>query len=44
MNFSMLVFPGVEELDFIGPWEMLTMWSKTIAKNMTASPEACFCH
>ena len=28
MNFGMLVFPGVEELDFIGPWEMLTMWSK----------------
>ena len=27
MNFGMLVFPGVEELDFIGPWEMLTMWS-----------------
>ena len=28
MNFGILVFPGVEELDFIGPWEMLTMWSE----------------
>ena len=27
MNFGILVFPGVEELDFIGPWEILTMWS-----------------
>ena len=27
MNFGMILFPGVEELDFIGPWEMLTMWS-----------------
>ncbi len=29
MNFGILVFPGVEELDFVGPWEMLGMWSKT---------------
>lgn len=28
MNFGIIVFPEVEELDFIGPWEMLTMWSK----------------
>jgi transcriptional regulator GlxA family with amidase domain len=28
MNFGILVFPDVEELDFIGPWEMLGMWSK----------------
>jgi transcriptional regulator GlxA family with amidase domain len=27
MNFGVLVFPNVEELDFIGPWEMLSMWS-----------------
>ena len=27
-TFGILVFPEVEELDFIGPWEMLTMWSK----------------
>jgi len=25
-SVGVLVFPGVEELDFVGPWEMLTMW------------------
>jgi transcriptional regulator GlxA family with amidase domain len=25
-NAAVLVFPDVEELDFVGPWEMLTMW------------------
>lgn len=28
MNFGVLVFPDVEELDFVGPWEMTGMWSK----------------
>lgn len=28
MNFGILVFPEVEELDFIGPWEMVGMWNK----------------
>jgi transcriptional regulator GlxA family with amidase domain len=28
MNFGILVFDQVEELDFVGPWEMLTMWKK----------------
>ena len=28
MNSGILVFPDVEELDFVGPWEMLGMWSK----------------
>jgi transcriptional regulator GlxA family with amidase domain len=28
MNFGILVFPGVEELDFVGPWEILGMWSR----------------
>lgn len=27
-TFGILMFPEAEELDFIGPWEMLTMWSK----------------
>lgn len=27
MNFGMVVFNKVEELDFIGPWEMLGVWS-----------------
>lgn len=26
MTFGILVFDQVEELDFVGPWEMLTMW------------------
>jgi transcriptional regulator GlxA family with amidase domain len=28
MNFGVLLFDKVEELDFVGPWEMLAMWSK----------------
>lgn len=28
MNFGIVVFNQVEELDFAGPWELLTMWSK----------------
>lgn len=26
MTFGILLFPQVEELDFVGPWEMVTMW------------------
>ena len=36
MNFGILVFNQVEELDFVGPWEMLTMWSKH-----AGGPENC---
>ncbi len=36
MNFGILVFDGVEELDFVGPWEMLAMWRK-----VDAGPEPC---
>lgn len=36
MNFGVLVFPLAEELDFVGPWEMLTMWSK-----FAGGPENC---
>ena len=28
MNFGFLVFPYVEELDLVGPWEMVGMWGK----------------
>jgi transcriptional regulator GlxA family with amidase domain len=31
MNFGVLIFPDVEELDFVGPWEMLGMWGKFAA-------------
>lgn len=27
MRFGFLMYPGFEELDLIGPWEMATMWS-----------------
>jgi transcriptional regulator GlxA family with amidase domain len=37
MNFGFLVFPDVEELDFIGPWEIAGMWSK-----FAEGPEHCF--
>jgi transcriptional regulator GlxA family with amidase domain len=28
MTLGILVFPQVEELDFVGPWEMATMWQQ----------------
>lgn len=30
MNFGILVFDQVEELDFVGPWGILTMWQKNV--------------
>lgn len=36
MIFGVLVFPQVEELDFVGPWEMVTMWQQ-----VAAGPERC---
>lgn len=36
MNFGILIFDQVEELDFVGPWEMLTMWSQN-----ANGPENC---
>lgn len=37
MNFGVLIFPQAEELDFVGPWEMLTLWRK-----LAGGPENCF--
>lgn len=28
MNFGILIYPGVEELDFQGPWEIVGLWRK----------------
>jgi transcriptional regulator GlxA family with amidase domain len=28
MIFGFLIFPDLEELDLVGPWEMIAMWSK----------------
>jgi transcriptional regulator GlxA family with amidase domain len=46
MTFGILVFPHVEELDFVGPWEMATMWQQVaggpncvvVAENATPVP------
>jgi transcriptional regulator GlxA family with amidase domain len=29
-KFGFLIFPGLEELDLIGPWEMISLWSKSL--------------
>ncbi|WP_447968405.1 DJ-1/PfpI family protein [Nitrospira sp. M1] len=36
MNFGVLVFNQVEELDFVGPWEMLARWGK-----LESGPKNC---
>ena len=36
MKIGVLIFPQAEELDFVGPWEMLTMW-----KLIPGGPEQC---
>ncbi len=36
MNFGILIFPQAEELDIVGPWEMLTMWAER-----AQGPEHC---
>jgi transcriptional regulator GlxA family with amidase domain len=45
--FGFLIYPGVEELDLVGPWEMATMW-KTYADgpgcvtvSRTGGPTVC---
>lgn len=36
MNFGFLIFPGLEELDLVGPWEMVSLWSR-----IAQGPERC---
>lgn len=36
MNIGFLVFPQVEELDVIGPWEMFSLW-----KQLDGGPQSC---
>jgi transcriptional regulator GlxA family with amidase domain len=36
MTFGFLIFPGLEELDLVGPWEMVAMWSQHLQ-----GPEKC---
>lgn len=35
-TFGILLFPGVEELDAIGPWEMAALWAR-----QSGGPERC---
>jgi len=28
MNFGFILFQGAEELDFVGPWEIINTWGK----------------
>ena len=30
MKFGFLIFPGLEELDLVGPWEMIALWGKSL--------------
>jgi transcriptional regulator GlxA family with amidase domain len=36
MNFGFLVFPDLEELDLVGPWEIIRYWSR-----IAQGPENC---
>jgi hypothetical protein len=36
MIFGFLLFPELEELDLVGPWEMITMWGQ-----YPAGPDTC---
>ena len=31
MRIAILVFDGAEELDFVGPWEVLSFWARVVA-------------
>ena len=36
MKFGFLLFPELEEQDFVGPWEIIGMWGKKLQ-----CPEEC---
>lgn len=36
MNFGILIFNQVEELDFVGPWELVRLWGR-----MANGPQTC---
>jgi putative intracellular protease/amidase len=33
MRIAIVVFDGAEELDFVGPWEVLTSWAREVASD-----------
>ncbi len=37
MNFGFLIFPELEELDLVGPWEIIRYWGR-----IAQGPENCF--
>ncbi|MCV9937207.1 DJ-1/PfpI family protein [Boseaceae bacterium BT-24-1] len=45
--FGFLIYPGVEELDLVGPWEMATMWETyadgpgCVTVSQTGGPTVC---
>ncbi len=47
MRFGFLIYPGVEELDLVGPWEMATMWRayaegpECVTVSQTSGPMHC---
>ena len=47
MNFGFLIYPGVEEMDFQGPWEIVGLWHtysqgpKPLLVAATTDPVAC---
>lgn len=47
MTFGFLIYPGVEELDLVGPWEMATMWRSyaqgpaCVTVSETGGPTSC---
>ncbi len=47
MSFGILIYPGVEELDFQGHWEMAGMWHKYVGGlqplPLARSPDAVKC-
>jgi transcriptional regulator GlxA family with amidase domain len=47
-RIAVFIFEGAEELDFAGPWEVLTMWAKSFEEDVevftiapTADPVTC---
>jgi transcriptional regulator GlxA family with amidase domain len=37
LNFGFLIFPDTEELDLVGPWEIINVW-----REFEGGPENCF--
>jgi transcriptional regulator GlxA family with amidase domain len=42
MNIGIVVFDGAEELDFVGPWEVLTSSNMAFTRNNQPAPDSVF--